>query len=128
MCGIEVIIYRLEILYQWDAVLLTVAISILVTLALTLDYDASYEVPWRGHWVQGEFRKSSLMIVGSLLAGVGLVMMVVSFTVGLNGALIDYGAGVSLVCAGGYMYSRFSCTFRRAPPKLLGGLEVRRNH
>jgi hypothetical protein len=107
--GIEAAGYLLQRLAIWEAVIMTPLIPILVTFALYLDYELVYhEAVWRGRRVQSEFKKLALIMLGVLTTMVGLAAIFAFVGGGLERAVIDTGAGTSLICVGIYIAKRYT--------------------
>lgn len=105
----EAATYYYHGLQIWQAYLATPFIPILVTLALVVDYETNLlGEPWRKHRIQSEFVKSSLMMLGTIAATMGLVVFMVSISDQLSRVTLDVAAGSTMICAGIYTVKRFS--------------------
>ena len=105
----EAATYYYHSLQIWQSYLTTPFIPILVTLALVVDYETNLlGEPWKKHRVQSEFAKSSLMLLGTIAATLGLVVFMVSISDQLSRVTVDVAVGSTMICTGIYTVKRFS--------------------
>jgi hypothetical protein len=109
IAGLEFMAYLLHSLQIWESFLVTPVIPALLTISGILDYELGWaEAPWRKRWVQSDFRKASLMVVGGAIAAVGLVFVLTGVSTDLTRATVDVASGASLMSSGIYIVKRFS--------------------
>jgi hypothetical protein len=107
--GVEGSAYYFHVLQIWQAYLLTPLVPALATLALFIDYELNLiQEPWKRRRLHDEFRKSSLMLVGALVATFGTAVFLASISAELTRVTIDVGAGSTMICSGVYIVKRFS--------------------
>lgn len=107
--GTEAAAYYFHSLQIWQSYIMTPLVPILVTLALFTEYELSImREPWRRHRVHDDFTKSSLMMLGTVAAALGLVVFMVSISAELYRVTVDVAAGSTMICAGVYVVKRFS--------------------
>ena len=107
--GIEATAYYFHVLQIWQSYLVTPLVPILVTLALFIDYEVKLmQEPWKRRRLQDDFAKSSLILLGTIVATFGLVVFLVGISTVLTRVTMDVGAGSTLTCAGVYVVKRFS--------------------
>ena len=107
--GAEGVSYHYGTLQIWESFTLTPLVPVLVTIAAFIDNEIEWlETPWKRRRVQSEFNRSSLMMLGTMVAIFGVVLFTSGFSADLGRITIDVGAGTSIACIGFYMVKRFS--------------------
>lgn len=106
---VETAAYILGRLQIWEAVILTPLVPILATTVLFIDLEAAhYQAPWKARWFEHEFRKSSFMVIGGVLATFGLATAMAAVSDDLVRVVFNLESGTSLICAGVYVVKRFA--------------------
>jgi len=63
---------------------------------------------WRRHWIQNDFLKNNLILLGTIITMLGCGLFLFAFDGGLERVVIDTGAGAGMIGSGIYIVRRFS--------------------
>lgn len=97
--------YVLGLLNPWEAFFMCNAIPILITGSLLLNYESDL----MRRLIQSEFKRNSLMALGSALTLPGLALLTTSLLGGsVAQVMFQCGSGTSLICSGLYFVRRFA--------------------